>query len=217
MRTTLSAGFVAALLAAGPAALHAQGTCGGYIKAPAAGGWSEYVLRVPSSADLKVRLAVTGAESRQERKLIWFETRVDGPAGIMVSQLLVPGYPYENAGLQDAVMKGLDGQVIQLGPNLLVRAREQELPRLHKSIVDGCASAQLVGNEQIKVPAGTFRTRHYKSAQAGADIWVSAEMPFGLVKMTNSIDNSSMELTGNGTDAKTSVSGTPRVMNGPPS
>jgi hypothetical protein len=216
MRSRLSAGLLAALLAGGPAALHAQGTCGGYIKAPAPGGWSEYVLRVPSSADLKVRLAVTGEDSRRDRKFVWFETRVDGPAGLMVSRLLVPGYPYQNAALQDAVMQGLDGQVIQLGPNLLNRARAQELPRLHRSIVEGCAGAQLVGNEQVNVPAGTFRARHYRSAQAGADIWVSSDFPFGLVKMTNSVDASSMELTAKGTDAKTSVTGTPRLVNGPP-
>jgi hypothetical protein len=119
--------------------------------------------------------------------------------------------------VEGAVLKGMNGQVVQLGPDLLLRARDQELPRLHKSIAEGCSAAQLVGNEQVATRAGTFRTRHYRSAQAGADFWVSSETPFGLVKMTNSQDNSSMELVGKGTGAKSSITETPRVLNGPPS
>jgi hypothetical protein len=196
MRTIFTAGLLAAL-AAIPAAASAQGACGGYVKAPSVGGWSEYVVRVPGSSDLGVRFAVTEAEARRQKQLVWFETRVNGGAGTMVSRLLVPGYPY--AASQD----------------LLLRARGQELPRLHKSIAEGCEAAQLVGDEQITVRAGTFRTKHFRSAQAGADFWVSTEAPFGLVKMTNSLDNSTMELVDRGTGAKTSITGTPRMLNGP--
>lgn len=216
MRIIFSTSLLAALLAA-PAAARAQGACGGYVKAPAAGGWSEYMVRVPGSADLAVRLAVTGTDARRDKKLLWFETRVNGGAGTMVSRLLVPGYPYATAQLEGAVLKGMNGQVVQLGPDLLLRARDQELPRLHKAIAEGCAAAQLVGDEQVTVRAGTFRTKHYRSAQAGADFWVSNETPFGLVKMSNTQDNSTMELTGRGTDAKTSITETPKVLNGPAS
>ena len=216
MRSMISAGLLAALVAA-PTAARAQEACGGFVKAPAVGGWSEYLVRVPGTSDMAVRLAVTGADTRRERKLLWFETRVNGGAGTMVSRLLVPGYPYATSDVEDAVLKGVNGQVVQLGPDLLLRARDQELPRLHKSIAEGCATAQLVGNEQVTVRAGTFRTRHYRSAQAGADFWVASEAPFGLVKMTNTLDNSTMELVGRGTDATSSITGTPRVLNGPPS
>jgi hypothetical protein len=116
--------------------------------------------------------------------------------------------------VEDAVLKGMNGQVVQLGPDLLLRARDQELPRLHKSIAEGCQAAQLVGDEQVTVRAGTFRTKHFRSAQAGADFWVSTEAPFGLVKMTNTLDNSTLELVDRGTGAKTSITGTPRVLNG---
>ena len=214
MRTMFTAGLLAAL-AAIPAAASAQGACGGYVKAPAVGGWSEYVVRVPGSSDLGVRLAVTDAEARREKQLVWFETRVNGGSGTMVSRLLVPGYPYATSQVEDAVLKGMNGQVVKLGPDLLLRARGQELPRLHKSIADGCEAAQLVGDERVSVRAGTFRTKHFRSAQAGADFWVSNEAPFGIVKMTNTLDNSTMELVDRGTGAKTSITGTPRVLNGP--
>ncbi len=216
MRTIFSAGLVAALVA-GPGALSGQEACGGLVKAPAVGGWSEYLVRVPGSSDLGVRLAVTGSDTRREQKLVWFETRVNGGAGTMVSRLLVPGYPYATSQVEDAVLKGMNGQVVQLGPNLLLRARDQELPRLHKSIAEGCRAAQLVGDERVTVRAGTFRTKHYRSAQTGADFWVSSETPFGLVKMTNTMDNSTMELVDRGTDARSSITETPRVLNGPAS
>jgi hypothetical protein len=48
--------------------------------------------------------------------------------------------------------------------------------------------ADLVGQEEIKVPAGTFPTSHYrqKNASGTVDIWVSETMPpIGIVKAVN--------------------------------
>jgi hypothetical protein len=47
----------------------------------------------------------------------------------------------------------------------------------------------LIGKEEIKVPAGTFKTTHYreKNAMGSVDIWVSeAVFPLGIVKVVTS-------------------------------
>lgn len=216
MRQLVYATLLGAGIAAAPAPLAAQAACGGLVKAPAVGGWSEYMVRVPGSADLRTRFAIVGTESRGDARFLWFETRVSGSAGVMISQVLVPGYPYEASTVQGVVLKNANRPAMALGPNLLVRARERS-PRLLAAIATGCRTAQLVGDEQITVGAVKFRARHYRSAQSGTDLWLSADHPFGLLRMTNSQDRSSMELLASGKDAKSSITETPRLTNGPPS
>jgi hypothetical protein len=65
-----------------------------------------------------------------------------------------------------------------------------------------------VGMETITVPAGTFSCEHWTSDEGKGDIWASSKVgPMGLVK---SVENGrTMVLTGNITEAKTKISGTP--------
>ena len=131
----------------------------------------------------------------------------------MVSQVVVPDFPYEQIALQEAVLQQGSAQPIQLGPAMLARARASSVAPLTRLVVDGCSGSELVGQEEVTVPAGTFATSHYRNAGAGSDIWVSREVPFGIVKLTGR-DGASMELMGHGKDARSSLSGEPRVVNG---
>jgi hypothetical protein len=69
----------------------------------------------------------------------------------------------------------------------------------------------LVGWEQITVPAGTFRALHLKSAQEQTEAWVLPDLYFGMLKATMK-DGSAMVLTDRGSDAKSSITETPRRM-----
>ena len=83
----------------------------------------------------------------------------------------------------------------------------------------------LVGSEEIKVPAGTFKTLHYreKNDAGTVDIWVSeAVAPIGVVKATTTplVDQSqpaalqtapfSQELAATGKGGKASITKKPR-------
>ena len=209
-------GCIGALMAA-PIALGAQEACGGAVTAPAAGGWGEFVVQAPgSAAPTTVRYAIVGAEEVGGRPLVRFETRVRGAGegeGI-VTQVLVPGYPYEQRALQEVVVQRGTGVPARWSPALLNRARRSPRSALARLIMDGCAGAMLVGEEQVTVPAGAFRTRHYRNAEVGSDIWVSDEVPFGLVKVTGR-DGATLELLARGTDARSSVTGEARMVDGP--
>ncbi len=193
----------------------AQGVCGGAVKAPAPGGWGEYVVVAPrSQVPSTVRFAIVGREERAGRALVRFETRVRGRGGgVVITQALVPGYPYENGALQEVVVQRGEAGPERWGPLLLARARRSPPSALHRLIVDACRGATLVGEEQITVPAGDFRASHFRNAAAGSDIWVSEAIPFGLVKLTGP-EGASLELLGQGATGRSSIDAEPREVNG---
>jgi len=77
-----------------------------------------------------------------------------------------------------------------------------------------CQQMDVVGWEQLTVPAGSFRALHIKDAAEQADAWLVPDVYFGLVRATLK-DGSSMEMTGKGTGAKSSITETPQVMPSP--
>lgn len=79
----------------------------------------------------------------------------------------------------------------------------------------------LVGKETLKVPAGSFKTSHYrnKTPQGTVDVWVSEDVPpTGLVKLETSpmqmngqqIPGMVMQLTATGKDAKPVITKAPQ-------
>jgi len=204
--------LAAAAMAAIPAALGAQQSCSELVHSPEPGAWSEYNVRSPSGTMALTRLAVIGAEKAGDQELIWVETRAANPEGEVqaITQVLVPGFPYAAGELQAAVLEGRTGVSVRLTEDQIVRAR-QSAPPLVRAVADACESADLVGQEEVEVPDGKVRARHYRNALRGVDIWVSTEVPFGVVKLVNASDRSSMELRDRGRGATSSLSASPRA------
>lgn len=192
-----------------PAGLAAQ-SCSSLVRMPAQGAWSEYDVVSPSGTSAITRLAVIGSEKSGGQDLAWVETRASNTAGEVqaITHVLVPSFPYAGAELQAAILEGTNGMAVRLTEAQIARAR-QSAPPLVRAVADACESAELVGQEEIEVPAGKVRARHYRNALRGVDIWVSAEVPFGVVKLTNASDRSSMQLRDRGRGAKSSLSGPP--------
>jgi hypothetical protein len=69
--------------------------------------------------------------------------------------------------------------------------------------------AELIGQETITTPAGTFACQHYRLRDKSAEYWVSEKVPpWGLVKMTS--QNNNMTLVRVISNAKTKITGTPQ-------
>ncbi|HET7604183.1 MAG TPA: hypothetical protein VFK36_14255 [Gemmatimonadales bacterium] len=204
MRRTTSCLALLGALAAAPGALLAQELCGGLLTTPASGAYAEYQLTQGANGRQQVRFAIVGGEDRGGTHNVWFENRVaaDGKPPV-VSQVLVPGFPYAPSAVAAAALQPAAGPPIRLNAQQLSRLR-QGLPGLLKAIVDGCRSSTLVGTETLKVGSRSVRATHYRNALRGSDIWVSSEVPFGIVKLTDGTDHSSMQLTATGTGAESS-------------
>ncbi len=202
--------LAAAALVALPAGLEAQQSCSEHVHLPRTGAWSEYDVRSPNGTAALTRLAVIGTEKSADLELSWVETRAANPEGEVqaITQVLVPAFPYGASDLRAAVLEGTNRIPLRLSDAQVARAR-QSAPPLVRAVADACEAAELVGQEEVEVPAGKVRARHYRNALRGVDIWVSEDVPFGVVKLTNASDRSSMELRDRGRGAKSSLSGPP--------
>ena len=73
---------------------------------------------------------------------------------------------------------------------------------------------EVVGWEDVTVPAGTFHALHIRNPREPTEAWVRPELYFGMVKVVMK-DGSVLALAAHGGGAKSSITETPRPMMGP--
>jgi hypothetical protein len=173
------------------------------------GSAAQYTVTVGTMGPMTMRLGLVGRGAAGNT----IETSIEGgiaarTGGKMITQMTIP------SGSNGKVQK----MVLQLGAN-----DPMEMP------IEGAQAQQfskpdpktLVKEETIKVPAGSFKTKHYhdKTAQGDTvDFWVSETVnPIGLVKMEATQKNNpqiggpiKMELVSTGKDAKSSFTKAPK-------
>jgi hypothetical protein len=180
------------------------------------GQWSSF----DASSGGKLRLAVVGSERSGDSTFYWFEVNFAGkdPNNSGVVQILAPGLAAGTAGAH--------AWIIKWGAQPAMRLSSQMVAMMGKKtgqnnfIFDwagNCNRAHVVGWESVTVPAGTVRALHV-TAEDGADVWASSDVPFGLVKLRGT--QGDLALTGHGMGAKSSITEKPLEMPGmmmPPS
>jgi hypothetical protein len=196
--------------------------CRGLADRIAVGQWAEYRM-TGQQGTMQIRFAVVGKETVAGKEHLWFELKMNSDQGAIVTQALVPGFPYDQENVQSMVMKMGDQPAMKLPKSMLSMAQGmQRGPNPGAgaaSALKKCESAEVIGHETIEVPAGRIETTHFRTTEAGqkGDGWVSAAVPFGLVKMTFDVNGSGeMVLLAHGKDAKSSITETPREMPGMP-
>jgi hypothetical protein len=136
---------------------------------------------------------------------------VDAPQGAMIVQTLVPGWPYDQAQIAGMIMKAGDQPAMQMSDQMIGMMASQAEKSPGERVIEDCESAERVGTESITVAAGTFDALHLRDTSEGnADVWVSADIPFGMIRMESS--EAQMELVGHGDGATSSITETPRKM-----
>ena len=101
-----------------------------------------------------------------------------------------------------------------------MKASDQMLSMMRSHMTDSptaaalrdCASWTKVGDESVTVPAGTFKTVHYKDTKSSNEVWVSKDVAFGLVKGSFPDKAGEILLVANGTGAKSSITEKPVDM-----
>jgi hypothetical protein len=204
---------LALLLAASPAALHAQDPCGGHMHAPPVGGWAEYQISKEGEAEMGLRFAIVGEEERDGHAMKWFEMTItpkDEDDDPVIMKLLVPDYPFEPRSLEEIIMKTGDEPAMNMGGPMMsaILGMIGDNPGL--SVAEECSKMQEVGEESVTVAIGTLQARHYRNADSGAEAWLSSEVPFGMVKSTD--DEYTSELVAHGEGATTAITETPQDL-----
>jgi hypothetical protein len=211
MRTSRHLGLVI-LLAASPAAVQAQEACGGYMHAPPVGDWAEYQISKEGEPEMGLRFAIVGTEQRDGREMQWFEMAItpEDEDNSTIMKLLVPGYPFEPDGLEEIIMKAGDSPAMNMGGPMMSTILKSIGDNPGLSVAEECKKMQDVGEESVTVPAGTVQARHYQNAESGAEVWLSNEVPFGMVRSTDGEYTS--ELVAHGEGAQTAITETPQDL-----
>ena len=179
-RTTALAAIAAAIAAAGPLAAPAraqdlEAACKA-IEGSSIGDWTEHSVDSPNGPmDMRFSLV-------QSRGSTWYEVSAQTAAGASILQLRVPGFPFTPSQIEEVVTKTGTSPAWRV-PDAVLRQYTQSvgtgpLSDLRKQ----CRAATVVGSEEVSVPAGTFQTTHLRFPATGSDVWVSDEVPFGVVK-----------------------------------
>ena len=159
-----------------------------------------------------MRMAIVGQETANGTPHYWYELKMSSQRGNMIMQALVPGWPYDQGQIAGMIMKAGDRPAMRLPSQMIgMMSRRPGGSSPARDLLKECTSAEVVGTESVTVPAGTFDALHlHATAGQQADVWVSPDVPFGLVRMKGA--DGEMELTGKGTDATSSITETPQGM-----
>jgi len=178
------------------------------------GQWAEYETdaKGPDGQSISaLRFAVVGGEEVAGKEHLWYEFSAMTERGPLVVQFLVPGYPFDPTEIRGMIMKAGDGPALKLPAQMVAAAQQQIGSNPLVAMAEECQNAELVGEEKITVPAGTFRATHIRDATGAGEAWISTNVPFGLVKVREQ-DGVTMVLTGHGEDAESSIKETPQEL-----
>ena len=176
------------------------------------GQWASYAVDAPFMKEkLSNRYAVVGTESDH----FWMEYEAGMPMGngAMVMKILISGWPYPDDGIKRAMMQLPAPEGMEAMPPMEVPPSSIQKDDLAEPIRMACAEAPNGVDDTVTVPAGTFNAVRITLRQLGKDIWVSAEVPFGIVKLSDAQDKG-IVLTAFVENAKPVITGAPRMVPG---
>jgi hypothetical protein len=189
------------------------------IRQVSVGQWSLYRMTAPQAGmqSGETRLAIVGQEDVDGEAHYWYEMSMTSQQGPMIVQFLVPSYPYAIEDVQGIVMKAGNQPAMKMPAQMLSMMQNQAGFDPGKSFGEECERAEVVGQESVTVPAGTFETLHMKASDGGetTDVWVAQDIPFGLIKVQGA-QGFEMLLLERGADATSSITETPQTMPGIP-
>jgi hypothetical protein len=203
-----AAGMLLAAAAAGvPASSAAQSldvACRA-IGGSSPGAWTQHTIKGPSG-DIDMRFALV-----TDRGATWYEIKAGTPQGESIIQMEVPGFPFTPDQIQRVVMKNGAGPALRLPDSMVDQYKSMARAGPLTDIEAQCRTAELVGEERIEVGAGSFTTTHLRFPGSGGEVWVSEQVPFGIVRGIAQ-GQGTMELTAHGTGAISAITETPVAL-----
>jgi hypothetical protein len=176
------------------------------------GQWARFAVDAPLMRErIDSRYAIVGMEGDH----YWMEYEVAVPMGngSTIMKILIPGWPHEGGTVKRVMMQlpiieGMDSMPPMEMPPSSIKKDDPVNP-----IRMACAEAENGIQESLTVTAGTFSTTRISLRSLGKDIWLSTEVPFGIVKLADAEDKG-IELTAFGSDAEPGITTAPQQIPG---
>jgi hypothetical protein len=174
---------------------------------PTVGAGADYDMTTAEGKTMPIEISIVGKQSVQGADGYWMEmTAQDARMGQVVTKMLL-------------VVDGTNSRVDQL----VIMTPTMGAMSMPMTMMQGRGGAQQpkdiradatnVGKESITVPAGTFSCDHWHSSDGNTDVWVTEDVsPYGLVKMSDTKDKTSMVLTKTLTGVQDKITGPVRDM-----
>jgi hypothetical protein len=176
------------------------------------GQWARFAVDAPFIKDrLDSRYAIVGMEGSD----YWLEYEIAVPMGngTTIMKVLIPSWPYAEGAVKRAMIQlptveGMEGMPpMEMPPSSIKRDDPANPIRM------ACAELENGVEEPLTVTAGTFSTTRIPLRRLGKDIWLSSEVPFGIVKFADE-DDKGMELIAFGSDAEPGITAEPQKIPG---
>ncbi|HXO86078.1 MAG TPA: hypothetical protein VN803_11205 [Gemmatimonadales bacterium] len=178
------------------------------------GQWADYRWTGGRTNGSTMRMALVGTENVGNTPHYWYEVAFNDAArgsGKTIIQILVPGLGFQASSVKSLILKSGTEPAMRMSEEAVRMMGSRMGQNFATEFAHKCQETEVVGWEQVTVPAGTFRALHVRHTGEGTDAWLLSDLYFGLLKATLK-DGSSMELSGRGSDAKSSITETPTLM-----
>lgn len=176
------------------------------------GQWARFAVDAPFLAErLDSRYAIVGMEGSD----YWMEFEVAMPMGNgkTIMKILISDWPYGEGTIKRAIMQLPMGQGAEAMPPMEMPASSIKNEDPANPIRMACDEADKAVEESVTVGAGTFSATRVPLRRLGKDIWLSSDVPFGIVKLADSGDKG-LELMAFGTDAEPAITAKPQKIPG---
>jgi len=201
------AGLAALLAAAAPGVAQDLDAACEAVASSSVGAWSEHSVQSPNGR-FDVRFALV-----RDRGATWYEINSQTAVGPSILQLRVPGFPFTPAEIEEVVLKSGDTPAIRLPDSMVRQYASAEQAGPLADIRSACRGAEVVGRETVSVAAGTFETTHLRFPATGGEVWISGDVPFGIVR-GDVPGQGTTELSAHGGGAVSSITETPMTLPG---
>lgn len=179
------------------------------------GQWSSYRYAGGPADGSTMRMAIVASERVGDSTFLWYELKSDDARhpdrGSTVTQILVSGLGTPDFSIHGMVLKAGSRKAIRY-PDMMLQVMAGPIKKGVGSMIEQkCkeGAVQVLGWEAVSVPGGSFRALHVKDGED--EMWASAEIGFPLIRFVSK-KSGTMELTGHGSDAKSSITETPEAM-----
>jgi hypothetical protein len=187
------------------------------LQNPTAGSGAEYSLTTKGK-DMDLSVVILGKEDVNGAPGYWMEMRMvsQDMGGETVMKMLTVSSGADQ-GVKRMIMQSPGRPPMELPTMMMTMMQQHQQPPITTKGESGPAGAgQLVGEETVTVPAGTFTCQHYRKqdARGTTDLWISTQVtPWALAKMTG--PDASMVLKKVLSNETSHINGEPQKINIP--
>jgi hypothetical protein len=180
------------------------------------GQWASYQISGDGMRGvMEMKMAIVDWEDVDGTEHYWVERQM-GAGGVLL-QNLVPIYPYAPQEVRATVFKNGDMPATRVDMAGSMGYQGGGTSASYDFVAE-CNSGELIGRENVDVPAGTISALHLRvpspdgaegwasegwQSSEVSDAWLSTEVGFGLVKVTG--PGFEMVLSGHGMDASSAI------------